>query len=171
MAVTISAVEVAAETGSDSATAERLLAVASALVEKYGANAPEAVENEAVLRMAGYLYGQPKASIRAESVGSVSVDYAPSRQGALRHSGGMALLSPFKVRRGGCNRMMALTSPNLSETITRRRATGGVNTFGEFVEGPPVETTIKAVVEPLGDERTTARGRAAARDALAGLHS
>ena len=101
MAVTISAVEVAAETGADSATAERLLAVASALVEKYGANAPEAVENESVLRISGFLFGQPKASIRAESVGSVSAEYAPSRQSALRHSGAMALLSPFKVRRAG----------------------------------------------------------------------
>ena len=101
MAVTISAVEVAAETGADSATATRLLAVATALIEQYGAAAPEAVENEAALRVAGYLYGQPKASIRAESVGLVSVDYAPSRQSALRHSGAMALLSPFLMRRGG----------------------------------------------------------------------
>ena len=50
--------------------------------------------------------------------------------------------------------MIALTSPNLSETITKRRATGVINAYGEFVEGPPVETTFRAVVEPLGDERT-----------------
>ena len=50
--------------------------------------------------------------------------------------------------------MIALTSPNLSETITRRRATGGVNTFGEPFEGPPVEISIRVVLEPLGDERT-----------------
>ena len=101
MAVTISAVEVAAETGSDSATAERLLAASVALIEKYGSNAPEAIENEAALRISGYLFGQPKASIRAESVGSVSLEYAPSRQSALRHSGAMALLSPFLMRRAG----------------------------------------------------------------------
>ena len=101
MAVTISVIELAAELGSDSATATRLLAVATALIEQYGAVAPEEIENESVLRISGYLHGQPKASIRAESVGSLSVDYAPSRQGALRHSGAMALLSPFKVRRAG----------------------------------------------------------------------
>ena len=102
MAVTLSAVEVAAATGTKPATATRLLAVATALIEQYGAvAAPEAVQNESALRVAGYLHGQPKPSIRAESMGSVSVDYAPSRQGALRHSGAMALLSPFKVRRAG----------------------------------------------------------------------
>ena len=101
MAVTLTVSEVEAETGANSATATRLLAVATALIEQYGANAPEAVENEAALRVAGYLHGQPKASIRAESVGSVSAEYAPSRQSALRHSGAMALLSPFKVRRAG----------------------------------------------------------------------
>ena len=101
MAVTITVSEVAAETGTDSATAERLLAVSVALIERYGANAPEAIENEAALRISGYLFAQPKASIRSESVGTLEAEYAPSRQGALRHSGGMALLSPWKVRRAG----------------------------------------------------------------------
>ncbi len=101
VAVTISAAVVAAATGTDSATAERLLAVAMALVARYGADAPDEVENEAALRVAGYLFAQPKASIRAESVGSISADFAPSRQGALRHSGAMSLLSPWKIRRAG----------------------------------------------------------------------
>ena len=49
--------------------------------------------------------------------------------------------------------MTVLESPQLSETITRRRTVGGANSFGEFVEGPPVETTFRAVVEPITDER------------------
>ena len=101
VAVTLTVSEVEAETGSNSATATRLLAVATALVERYGADAPDEVDDEATIRVVGYLHDQPRASIRAESVGSLSVDYAPSRQGALRHSGAMALLSPFKVRRAG----------------------------------------------------------------------
>ena len=153
MAVTITVSEVAAETGANSATAERLLAVSVALVERYGANAPEAIENEAALRISGYLFAQPKASIRSESVGTLEAEYAPSRQSALRHSGAMALLSPFLMRRGGFNRMIALTSPNLSETITKRRATGVVNVYGEFVEGPPEEISIRVVLEPIADER------------------
>ena len=49
---------------------------------------------------------------------------------------------------------MVLTSPHLSETITRRRTVGGVNAYGEFVEGSPEEISIRAVVEPIADERT-----------------
>ena len=101
MAVTISDIELAAALMLDAATASRLLAVATALVEQYGATAPEAIENEAVIRTSGYLHGQPKDAVRAASAGSLSVDHAPSRQAALRHSGAMALLSPFKVRRAG----------------------------------------------------------------------
>lgn len=101
MAVTLSDIELAAALQVDQATATRLLAVASALVTKYGATAPDEVDNEAVIRVAGYLRSQPAASIRAESAGSLEVQYAPSRQGALRHSGAMSLLSPWKQRRGG----------------------------------------------------------------------
>ena len=54
MAVTITSLEVAAATGTDSATATRLF-LASVLVEKYGADAPDEVENEAVLRVAAIL--------------------------------------------------------------------------------------------------------------------
>ena len=49
--------------------------------------------------------------------------------------------------------MMVLESPQLSETITMRRATGVVNAYGEYAEDVLVETTIQAVVEPLGDDR------------------
>ncbi len=67
--------------------------------------------------------------------------------------------------------MMVLESPHLSETITKRRTVGGVNAYGEFVEGSSVDTRIRAAVEPIADRADTARGRAAAGDALAGLHS
>ena len=83
------------------AEAQRLLAVATVLVEKYAPDAPDAVQNEAVIRTSGYLHGQPKDAVRAMSVGSISADFAPSRQAALRHSGAMSLLSPWKIRRAG----------------------------------------------------------------------
>ena len=50
--------------------------------------------------------------------------------------------------------MMVLESPQLSETVTKRRTVGVINSFGEFVESSPVETRIQAVVEPSGDKRT-----------------
>ncbi len=85
----------------DDATAQRLGASAAALVERYAPDAPHPVKNEAVIRCAGWLLGAPSNGVRQEAVGPLSVEYAPSMFSALRHSGAMALLSPFKVRRAG----------------------------------------------------------------------
>ena len=101
MAVIITAAQLAEAVGVDSTTAARLLAVAAALVERYAPDAPDAVANEAVIRTAGWLAEQPSAAIRAETEADISTSYAPSMQSALRHSGGMALLSPWRVRRAG----------------------------------------------------------------------
>ena len=101
MAVTITAAELAQAVGVDSTTATRLLAVATELVNRYAADAPGAIANEAVIRAGGWLAEQPAASITGETEGDVRTSYAPTMQSALRHSGGMALLSPWKVRRGG----------------------------------------------------------------------
>ena len=74
---------------------------AAALVEAYAPDAPQAVKNEAVIRCAGWLTGQPSSNIRGEAAGELSIEYAPSMQSALRHSGAMALLTTWKVRRAG----------------------------------------------------------------------
>ena len=97
--INISALQIAL--GINSASATRLLPVASALVERYAPDAPEVVLNEAVIRCAGWLNEQPAAAVRSESIGDVETAYAPSMHSALRHSGAMALLSPWKVRRAG----------------------------------------------------------------------
>ena len=76
-------------------------ATAAALVQQYAPDAPQAVRDEATIRTAGYLKEQPKAAVRSESVGPLSRDYAPSMTSALRHSGSMALLSRWKIRRAG----------------------------------------------------------------------
>ena len=101
MAVTITAAELAEAVGVDSKTATRLLAVAAALVGRYAPDAPDAVANEAAIRTAGWLAEQPAAAIRAETEADISTSYAPSMQSALRHSGAMALCSPWKIRRAG----------------------------------------------------------------------
>ena len=80
---------------------QALGATAAALVEQYAPDAPSPVKNEAVIRTAGYLAEQPAAAVRSESTGDVSTSFAPSMQSALRHSGSMALLSPWKIRRAG----------------------------------------------------------------------
>ena len=86
---------------SDDAAAQRLGSVAAELVERYAPAAPQPVKNEAVIRTAGWLRDQPSVALRSEDVGPLSVSYATTHVSALRHSGAMALLSPFKVRRAG----------------------------------------------------------------------
>ena len=74
---------------------------AAALVERYAPGAPGEIKNEAVVRTAGWLAEQPHAAIRSEETGEISTSYNPASLSALRHSGAMALLSPWKIRRAG----------------------------------------------------------------------
>ena len=101
MAITLTVATLQTELVIDSVTATRLLAVATALVERYAPDAPDSIQNEAAIRCCGWLAEQPHAAIRSESTGGIETAFAPSMQSALRHSGGMALLSPWKVRRAG----------------------------------------------------------------------
>ena len=82
-------------------TANRIGSTAATLVEHYADNAPQAIKNEAILRCAGWLYEAPSSGVRSQSIGPMSIDFTPSMQSALRHSGAMSLLSPFKIRRAG----------------------------------------------------------------------
>ena len=101
MAVTITATALAEAVGTDSTTATRLLAVATELVTRHAPDAPDAIQNEAAIRCAGWLAEQPSAAITSETEGDIRTSYAPAMTSALRHSGGMALLSPWRVRRAG----------------------------------------------------------------------
>ena len=101
MAVTLTATELAAELAISAAHAARLLPVVSLLVERHAPDAPASVQNEAAIRAGGWLAEQPAAAIRSESTGDISTSYAVNMPSALRASGGMALLSPWKVRRAG----------------------------------------------------------------------
>ena len=101
MAVTLSAAELGQAVGVDSTTAARLLAVATELVNRYAADAPGAISNEAAIRAAGWIAEQPAAAISGETEGDIRTSYSPSMLSALRHSGAMGLLSPWKIRRAG----------------------------------------------------------------------
>ena len=85
----------------DEAVVARLGATAAALTERYAPGAPEAIKCEAVIRCAGWLRESPTSGAMREREGEVSTSYSPSMTGALRASGAMALLSPWKVRRAG----------------------------------------------------------------------
>ena len=101
MAVSLPSNALALALGVDSALAVRILPVATALVERFAPAAPEAIQNEAVIRVSGWLAEQPAAAIRSDKIGDLETAFAPTHTSALRHSGAMALLSPWKVRRAG----------------------------------------------------------------------
>ena len=100
MAVTLTAEQLADAIDADTATATRLLGVATELVEHYAPSAPVAVQNEAAIRCAGWLSERPYAS-SGDTVGQLSATFAPGQHSALRHSGAMALLTHYKQRRAG----------------------------------------------------------------------
>ena len=67
----------------------RIDATARAMVLEFAPDAPDAIHDEAYVRLAGFLYD-------ADPSGST-----PGGPSALRSSGAAALLGPYKVRRGG----------------------------------------------------------------------
>ena len=85
----------------DDTVTARLGATAAALVERYAPDAPDAIKCEAVIRCAGWLREAPAYGARMESEGEISTSFTPSATGAMRASGAMAMLSPWKVRRAG----------------------------------------------------------------------
>lgn len=76
-----------------------LLATAAALVNRYAPAAPEAIANEAATRTAGYLHEHTVSAMSELSDGGRSVRFSTAALSALRASGAMAILSPFKRRR------------------------------------------------------------------------
>lgn len=85
----------------NAAVANRLHAVATAAVERYAGGAPPAVLDEALLRVAGYLFAdEPAAKVlrRLEVPDALNIELRTPGS-ALRLSGAAALLSPWRVRR------------------------------------------------------------------------
>ena len=98
MAVTLTAAELAeairiGTSAEETAQVTRLLAYATAAIDRHlgtaYATAPDAVVDEAAIRLAGYLFDQPTASS-----GSAFAD-------ALRNSGTAAILLPWRIHRAG----------------------------------------------------------------------
>lgn len=74
------------------------------LADDYAPGAPEGIRTEAACRCAGWLRDvDPAASqeTHGSEDGTDSVSYRPAAAGALRASGGMALLTRYRVRRAG----------------------------------------------------------------------
>ena len=93
MAVDLTAAQLVAalrfgDTPEELTEATRLLASSTALVERHAPDAPTAIQNEAVVRVSGWLFDLPAAQRMA--AGDV-----------LRNSGAAALLLPWRVHRAG----------------------------------------------------------------------
>ena len=94
MAVTITRAQLAARirlgrTDTELDEAEQILVYATEAVTKHAPDAPDVVHNEAVYRLAGYVYDRPFAS-------------ADTRfSNALRNSGAAAALLPYREHRAG----------------------------------------------------------------------
>ena len=99
MPVNLLADSLAVEMDITLATAQRLLAVATELVTRFAPTAPDIILDESVRRVSGWLWGSTNASVKSESAGPFRLVYAVSEKSALRHSGAMNLLSPYKTHR------------------------------------------------------------------------
>ena len=74
---------------------------ASAQVERFAPDAPDATKNEAVIRIAGWMHAREPKPVQSITVATLRMDfreryYAPD---AMRNSGARALLTPWRVRR------------------------------------------------------------------------
>ena len=74
---------------------------ASAVVERFAPDAPGAIKNEAVIRVAGWMHSRRPNPLQAISTGELRMDfrerfYSPD---AMRNSGARALLTPWRIRR------------------------------------------------------------------------
>ena len=94
MAVTITRADLAkrirlGRTQTELDEADQILAYATEAVIKHAPNAPDVVHNEAVYRLAGYVYDRPFASADTRFAN------------AMRNSGAAAALLPYRVHRLG----------------------------------------------------------------------
>lgn len=79
--------------------ADALIAVGAALTEREAPNAPQAIKNEAVIRLSSWLQARPRA-IRSQRLGEhLDTTYVTNHGPMFRLCGAKALLSPWKRRR------------------------------------------------------------------------
>ena len=143
------------DTAAETAEVERLLGFAGSAVTKHAPGAPDIAHNEAAIRVAGYLADMPNAGR-----GSGYAD-------ALRNSGAMAILAPYRVHRARSTGPATATTPAApaglrqvgSEAVTVTVANRWVRTglpypggdiFGVKVDGNPIALGLTADLPDAG---------------------
>ena len=82
------------------AAAVRLHGVATGEIQRYAPGAPDAHKDEALLRIAGYLHTDDPGVRALRVMKTADLEIEPRTVGsALRLSGAMALLAPYRTRR------------------------------------------------------------------------
>ena len=92
---------VAGRAASSDEEANHLGMVASAEVEAYAPDAPQAIKDEAVIRLAGYFAGADFGGVAKEDIGPRNVTYSTNQAGAFYRCGAAGLLSRWRVRSAG----------------------------------------------------------------------
>ena len=98
---TLTAQQLANETGADLLRAERVLGVVYQAINEYAPLAPSVLKDEAGIRFGGYLLGSDYGGVSEESIGPQSVKYPVNHAAMFRNSGAAALLTQYKRRRAG----------------------------------------------------------------------
>ena len=161
MAVTLTQAELSAAlrlgtSAEEVAEATRLLTYATEAVTQHAADAPDAVQNEAAIRLAGYLFDQPFAG-RGHGYAN-----------ALRNSGAARILLPYRVHRAGS------TNDAIAEAQAAVGSVGNPVTDVQIVAGQLVVSFADGTTESHdlpagmgGGDDQTARDAAAAAQATA----
>ena len=158
MAVTVDVLQLAnalrvSDTTQETEIVTRLLAVGTEIVTRYAPNAPDSTANEAVVRVASYLFDQPNAGR--------GVNHA----NAFRNSGAQSLLAPYRAQRIGAAVQAAIDAGGSpGNPVTNIDVTGTTLTV-TFADGSTRAETLPA--GGGGGVDQTARDQAAAAQAAA----
>ena len=160
MAVTITAANLSTAIRLGSSTEEteqatRLLEYAKSAVLAHAPEAPDSAHNEAVIRLAGYLFDQPNAA------------RGPGYARALQNSGAAAILLPYRIVRAGSTATalaIAAVSGSLGNPVIGLAIAGDMLTV-TYADGSTVELTLPDSGGGGADQ--TARDAAAAAQSSA----
>ena len=159
MAVTLTVAELLAalrlgDSAEEHAEVERLLTYATEAIEQHAPEATETAMNEAVRRLAGFLFDQPEAG-RGDAYAN-----------ALRNSGAQRMLLPYRIHRAGYTDAVASTQAAIG---TVGNPVTGIDIVGGELVITFADGTVENLTSPpgMGGDGTdqTARELAAAAQA------
>ena len=81
--------------------ARRWLIMATPIIERYAPEAPQVLQNEALVRFVAYMVESGTGAVMEKTVGPVTVKYITNHSAMFRNSGAASLLTPYKKRRAG----------------------------------------------------------------------